>query len=88
MALASSIVMATVNAPYGAAVTVGQLAVKIADIESTFAFDPAAFAFLSEVSPELQMAFIDEMQVDAGKVAMVARKFSEMAGYRLALSAG
>ncbi|RWR05598.1 hypothetical protein D2T30_21395 [Sinirhodobacter populi] len=79
-------VMATVNAPYGVAVTPTQLAVSIADPESAVACDQAAFAFLSEVSPKLQHAFIAEMGVDAGLVALVAHKFSDLAGYRLALA--
>jgi hypothetical protein len=79
-------VMATVNAPYSVAVTPAQLAIRIADPESAVACDHATFAFLSEVSPKLQHAFIDAMAVDAEKVALVARKFSDLAGYRLPLA--
>ncbi len=80
-------VMATVNAPYGVAVTAAQLAAKICDPNSAATCDHAAFAFLSEVSPALQHAFIDEMGVDAKQVSTVASSFSRLAGYRLALAA-
>ena len=79
-------VMATVNAPYSVAVTPAQLAVSIADPESAVVCDHATFAFLSEVSLNLQYAFIDAMAVDPEKVALVARKFSDLAGYRLPLA--
>ncbi len=83
----ASKVIATVNAPYGALVTAEQLAAKIADPASVSNFDPSVFAFLSEVSPKLQKEFISEMHVDKGKVAKVAKGFSSMAGYPLALCA-
>jgi len=56
-------VMSTVSAPYGVVVTAVQLAEKIADIGSAETCDCSVFAFLSEVSPQLQRAFIDEMGV-------------------------
>lgn len=86
MSPAVSSVMATVNAPYGVAVTPAQLAVKIIDPESAVTMDHAAFAFLSEVSPKLQHAFIDAMALDVSKVAALAGKFSALAGYRLPLA--
>ena len=56
-------VMSTVSAPYGVLLTAGQLAEKIADINSADSYDCSVFAFLSEVSPKLQQSFIDEMGV-------------------------
>jgi hypothetical protein len=79
-------VMATVNAPYSVVVTPAQLAIRIVDPESAVVCDHATFAFLSEVSLNLQHAFIDAMAVDPEKVALVARKFSDLAGYRLPLA--
>ena len=46
----------------------------------------SVFAFLSEVSPKLQQSFIDEMGVSKDAVAEVARKFSDLAGYKLPLA--
>lgn len=86
MASVVSKVMTTVNAPYGVAVSPAELAARLADPESASVCDHAAFAFLSEVAPQLQHQFIDEMGIDAGKVALVASRFSEMAGFRLALA--
>lgn len=83
----ASKVMSTVNAPYGVAVTPEQLACKIADPQSVVSCDPAAFAFLSEVSPKLQQAFMTEMNVDADQVALVASQFSQLAGYKLPFDA-
>lgn len=80
-------VMATVNAPYGGSITSDQLAAKITDPASAAIFDVATFAFLSDVSPKLQMQFIAEMGLDVDKVALVASQFSALAGYKLALAA-
>ena len=66
--------------------TAAQLAEKIADINSADSYDCSVFAFLSEVSPTLQQSFIDEMGVSKDAVAEVARKFSDLAGYKLPLA--
>jgi hypothetical protein len=79
-------VMSTVSAPYGVLLTAAQLAEKIADIKSADTCDCSVFAFLSEVSPELQQSFIDEMGVHKGAVIAVAEKFSGLAGYKLPLA--
>ena len=63
-----------------------QLAEKIADIKSADSYDCSVFAFLSEVSPKLQQSFIDEMGISKDSVAEVARKFSDLAGYKLPLA--
>ena len=79
-------VMSTVSAPYGVLLTAAQLAEKIADIKSADTCDCSVFAFLSEVSPKLQQSFIDEMGVSKDAVTVVAKKFSELAGYKLPLA--
>lgn len=86
MASVAAKVMSTVSAPYRVLVTPAQLAEKIADINSAEACDCSVFAFLSEVSPKLQQSFIDEMGVSRDAVAQVARKFSDLAGYKLPLA--
>lgn len=85
MSPAVSKVMATVNAPYGVAVTPAELAARITDPESAVTLDHAVFAFLSEVSPKLQHDFIAAMAVDAAQVVALAEKFSTLVGYRLPL---
>lgn len=86
MASVAAKVMSTVSAPYGMLVTAAQLAEKIADIKSSESCDCSVFAFLSEVSPKLQHSFIDEMNVSKDAVTAVARKFSDLAGYKLPLA--
>lgn len=86
MSPAASKIMTTVNAPYGARLSARQLAERIADLKSADEFDCSVFAFLSDVSPDLQRAFITEMAVNEAAVAAVARKFSALAGYKLALA--
>ena len=86
MASVAAKVMSTVSAPYGMLVTAAQLAEKIADIKSAESCDCSVFAFLSEVSPKLQHSFIDEMNVSKDAVTSVARKFSDLAGYKLPLA--
>lgn len=86
MASVAAKVMSTVSAPYGVLVTAAQLAERIADIRSADSYDCSVFAFLSEVSPTLQQSFIDEMGVSKNAVAEVARKFSDLAGYKLPLA--
>ncbi|PTE22495.1 hypothetical protein C5F48_06985 [Cereibacter changlensis JA139] len=86
MASVAAKVMSTVSAPYGVLVTATQLAERIADIKSAETCDCSVFAFLSEVSPQLQRSFIDEMGVSKDAVAKVAQQFSTLAGYRLPLA--
>lgn len=80
-------VLSTVNAPYGTSLSAEQLAQKIADAKSVDRFDASAFAFYSEVDRALQEAFLVEMGIDIDTAALIARKFSELAGYKLALAA-
>lgn len=82
-----SIVLTTVTAPYGVKISARELADKLQDPASATSFDAAAFAFFSEVSPELQIAFMDEMGVSKADAALVAALFSDAAGYELPLAA-
>ena len=86
MASVAAKVMSTISAPYGVLVTAEELAEKIADIKSAESCNCSVFAFLSEVSPKLQHSFIDEMNVSKDAVTAVARKFSDLAGYKLPLA--
>jgi len=86
MTNAASVVLATVNAPYGANLSAHQLAALIADPESAINFNASVFSFFSEVSPALQLQFVEEMGVDAGQVGAVASQFSHLSGYALPLA--
>ncbi|WP_440982814.1 hypothetical protein [Shinella sumterensis] len=80
-------VLSTVNAPYGTNLSAEQLALKISDIASVENFDASAFAFYSEVKAHLQHQFLNEMEIDHGAASEIAQKFSQLAGYPLALAA-
>ena len=80
-------VLSTVNAPYGTTLSAEQLAHKISDPESVKKFDASAFAFYSEVDKQLQESFLVEMKIDQATASTMARKFSKLAGYKLALAA-
>ena len=86
MARAATLVIGTVNAPYGVLVTAEQLAAKLTSSKSVEERDPSVFAFLSEVSFKLQNEFIEEMNLNKNKVTLIADAFSEMVGYSLPLS--
>ncbi len=80
-------VLSTVNAPYGTNLSAEQLASKISDIASVENYDASAFSFYSEVNADLQNQFLDEMEIDHASAAKIAQKFSQLAGYPLALAA-
>lgn len=80
-------VLSTVNAPYGTRLTAEQLAGLISDPSSVDRFDASAFAFFSEVDVRLQEAFLAEMKIDRAVAKAIAQRFSELAGFRLALAA-
>tara|TARA_R110002020_G_scaffold207296_3_gene412759 strand:- start:4485 stop:4754 length:270 start_codon:yes stop_codon:yes gene_type:complete len=80
-------VLSTVNAPYGTDLSAEQLAAKISDFESVDNFDASAFCFYSEVYVDLQLQFLDEMEIDRASASRIARRFSKLAGYPLALAA-
>lgn len=83
---AVAMVLGTVNAPFAVAVSAPDLAAKIQDPSSAEHFDAWAFAFLWEVSPRLQAAFIEAMGVNKAKAAHVAEALSAVAGYALTAS--
>lgn len=87
MANVASLVLATVNAPYGANLSAHQLAALIADPHSANHFNASVFSFFSEVSPALQQEFIDEMGADGEKVSVVANLMAQLSGYALPLAA-
>ncbi len=80
-------ILSTVNAPYGTNLSAEQLAAKISDPASVENFDPSAFSFYSEVDENLQNSFLDEMHIDHSAASDIARKFSALAGYSMALAA-
>lgn len=79
-------ILLTVTAPYGAALSAQDLARAITDTASVRSGFMPAFAFFSEVRPELQRAFLAEMGLEPLKVREVARGFQRLAGYPLALA--
>ncbi|MET7243868.1 hypothetical protein ABZT49_10905 [Methylobacterium sp. EM32] len=87
MAGVATKVLSTVNAPYGANLSARQLAAKIVDPASVSADDASVFAFLSDVSEDLQRQFIGVMGLDAAQVRAIATRFAEKAGYPLPLAA-
>ena len=86
MANVVSKVMPTVNASYGANLSAQQLANLIVQQESVTSFNMSAFAFFSDVSAKLQSEFITELNVDKHAASLVAKQFSDLAGYKLALA--
>jgi len=86
MAKTASLVLATVNALYGANLSAHQLATLIAEPKSASDFNAPVFSFFSEVDPALQLQFVEEMGVDPDKVCAVAGQFSRLSGYALPLA--
>lgn len=76
-------VLPTVNASYRQQVTARELAAKIADPASADTCDAAAFAFFSEIAPELQLGFIEEQKVDPAAAEAVRRRLFAKAGYQI-----
>ncbi|NTF18157.1 hypothetical protein G6L37_07040 [Agrobacterium rubi] len=79
-------VLCTVNAPYGTHLSAQELARLISDTDSAMNGDASAFAFFTEVSEPLQIAFIEEMGLDRMKVRDVAAWFADLVGYPLPLA--
>ena len=86
MSPVASKVLSTVNASYGTSLSADQLAARICDPESAENFDCSAFCFFSEVNEQLQYSFLQEMDIDVSTARVVARKFSQLAGYALPLA--
>ncbi|MCW1430897.1 hypothetical protein [Novosphingobium sp. JCM 18896] len=87
MSSVATIVLAMVNAPYGADLCAHQLATMLTDPESATGFSASVFAFFSEIPPALQMDFIEEMELDAAQATKVANRIAEVSGYALPLAA-
>jgi len=85
MSIASK-VLTTVNASYGAVLTAEQLGDKIVSLGSVANYDCFAFAFFTDLSPTLQIAFVEMMKLDTKAVTEVANGFAALAGYDLALA--
>lgn len=79
-------VLSTVNAPYGTNLAPEELAALISDPDSAATSNASAFAFFSEVSEDLQIAFLEEMELDCHAVGRVAASFSDLSGYPLPLA--
>ncbi len=78
-------VLTTVNASYRVQLSAGELAAKLADLQSASSFDAGVFAFFSEVRLGLQVGFIEQMNVDMEKAMDVARQFALLSGFSLPL---
>lgn len=82
----ASKILGTVNAPYGANLSAGQLAHAISDIEVAQPAMGPAFSFFSEVSLELQMSFVSEMGLSHHEVRQVAKHFQALCPFPLAFA--
>jgi hypothetical protein len=72
MSAVASKILGTVNAPYGANLSAHQLAACISSLETMKeAFGPV-FSFFTEVKPNLQYDFIQEMGVEDGAKTVAA----------------
>ncbi len=83
----ATMVLATVNAPYGADLSAHQLAAMIVDPKSASEFNAPVFSFFSEVAQAVQIKFIKDMGVNEADVQVVASRMSELSGYTLPLAA-
>lgn len=83
----ATLVLTTVNAPYGVGLCAHQLAAMISDPASVHDFNASVFAFFSEVSVALQEQFISSMGVDSAQVSAVASQFAHLSGYTFPLAA-
>lgn len=80
-----TLVVSTVNAPYGTHLDGRDLADLIASPDAATRSDPAVFAFFSEVDVRLQIAFVKEYGISEHHVRAVVCALSELAGYKLPL---
>ena len=70
----ASLVLGTVNAPYGTNLKSEDLAAKIVDPTSAEQADVSAYAFFTDVEEGLQREFIAEMALDMAAVRLVAQQ--------------
>ncbi len=87
MTRTASLVLGTVNAPYGAQITADQLAACISDLDKVNDAYAEAFSFYTEVSAAVQKAFISEMHLDMTAVKSVANFFASKVPYPVHLAA-
>ncbi len=87
MAHVASQVLGTVNASYSANLSACELAKVISDVSAVQSAVGPAFSFFSEVSPDLQMAFVSEMGLPRDKVKGVAKHLQSLCPFPLALAA-
>ena len=80
-----TLVLSTVNAPYGTHYDGRDLADLIGDPDAANRNAPAVFAFFSEVDPKLQIAFIKEYGLAEDHVKVLVQALSKLAGYNLPL---
>lgn len=86
MSRIASLVLGTVNAPYGANLSAHQLAKSISDIDAAKSTIGPVFAFFSEVPPDLQKSFVSEMEISLQKVHEVAKHIQSSCPFPLALA--
>jgi len=87
MTVVSSRVLSTVSAPYGANLSACELTACISDLGAMGKAVGPTFAFYTEVTPELQVAFIEEMGVDMTATKAVAAYFASKVPYPIHLAA-
>lgn len=80
-----TLVLSTVNAPYGTHFDGLGLAALIGAPDAATRNDPAVFAFFSEVDVKLQIAFVKEYDIPEQHIKAVVCALSELAGYKLPL---
>lgn len=66
MSVVASKILGTVNAPYGANLSAHQLASCISSLDAMKGAIGPVFSFFTEVKPELQAHFIQEMGIEDG----------------------
>jgi hypothetical protein len=79
-------VLGTVNAPHRTRLSALELADAISDICAAKSNSGPAFAFFSEVSPELQLSFVNEMGLSHEEVRKVAKHFQALCPFPLAFA--
>ncbi len=80
-----TLVLSTVNAPYGTHFDGRDLAALIGAPDAATRNDAAVFAFFSEVDLKLQIAFVKEYRIPEHHVKDVVLALSKLAGYELPL---
>jgi hypothetical protein len=87
MSPVESKVLGTVNAPYGASVDSHQLACAISSISGFDDLVGQSYSFFTEVSADLQHAFVAEMGVEVDAVRGVAKHLQAQVPFEIALAA-